>query len=182
MPETAEGQDSFEGIPLAELVIEEIIWTEERASHIATRRERKGSREIGLSPEEATEAALDPSGDGSHEPTRRPRMIDAERDAIWETENAALETRAEADDSAGLVPHRRPAEGPAQVYTVRIPVDRLAELRRVAADRGIPPSVLLRSWAIERLDVERSGGPRLLSESELLATLRTVVREEMAKG
>ncbi|MGH9068516.1 MAG: hypothetical protein ACRD0J_13670 [Acidimicrobiales bacterium] len=112
-------------------------------------------------------------------------MTKTERKATWATEDAALEARAAADDPTGLVPHRRPPKAPAQVYTVRIPVDRLDELRRVAVDRGVPPSVLLRSWAIEHLDAERAGSPagtRMVSESELVATLRSVVREELAKG
>ncbi len=111
-------------------------------------------------------------------------MTDPERDATWAAEDAALEARAAADDPAGLVAHRRPPTAPAQVYTVRIPVDRLAELRQVAAERAVPPSVLLRSWAIEQLDAERAGGPagsRMVPESELVATLRSVVREELAK-
>ncbi|MGH9068517.1 MAG: hypothetical protein ACRD0J_13675 [Acidimicrobiales bacterium] len=57
---TAEGPDSFDGIPLSDLAIEEVVWTEERASHIATRTQRKGPKEIDLSAEVATEAALDP--------------------------------------------------------------------------------------------------------------------------
>jgi hypothetical protein len=45
-----------------------------------------------------------------------------------------------------------PPQNPSQVYSVRIPVDRLEELRRVAARRGVPPSTLLREWVLERLD------------------------------
>jgi len=48
-----------------------------------------------------------------------------------------------------------PAVNPSQVYSVRIPVDRLEELRRVAESRGLAPSALLRSWVIERLDREK---------------------------
>ncbi len=56
----AEVPDRFDGIPLAELAIEEVAWTEERARHIATRRQRKGPKELDIDTEEATEAALDP--------------------------------------------------------------------------------------------------------------------------
>ncbi|MGH8996759.1 MAG: hypothetical protein ACRDYB_12135 [Acidimicrobiales bacterium] len=112
-------------------------------------------------------------------------MTDPDQDARWAAEDAGLEARAADDDPAGLVAHSRAPKAPAQVYTVRIPVERLAELRLLAADRGVPPSVLLRSWAIEHLDAERtgrSGGIRMVPESELVATLRSVVREELAKG
>jgi len=48
-----------------------------------------------------------------------------------------------------------PPRSPAQVYSVRIPVDRLEELRGVAASRGVPPSTLLREWVLNRLDEQR---------------------------
>lgn len=48
------------------------------------------------------------------------------------------------------VPHR-----PSQVYSVRIPVERIEELRRVARREGVGPTTLMRKWVVERLDVER---------------------------
>lgn len=98
-------------------------------------------------------------------------------------EDSAVEARAADDDPEGLVAHLRPPKAPSQVYTVRIPTNRLAQLRQLADERGVPPSVLLRSWAIAHLDAEQheSGtGQRMVSEPELLAALRTVVREELA--
>ncbi len=56
----------------------------------------------------------------------------------------------------------RPPKEPSQVYSVRIPVDRLEQLRRVAEQRHLPPSTLLRDWVVERLDTER-GHPHELS-------------------
>ena len=47
---------------------------------------------------------------------------------------------------------------PAQVYSLRIPVRRLAELREVADAHGTEPSVLMRRWVLDRLDAERAGG------------------------
>jgi hypothetical protein len=59
--------------------------------------------------------------------------------------------------------HRpRPPKEPSQVYSVRIPVDRLEQLRRVAEQRRLPPSALLRDWVVERLDTE-AGNPHELS-------------------
>src|SRR5271165_6133563 len=46
---------------------------------------------------------------------------------------------------------------PSQVYSVRIPVNRLEELRAVAAKQRLPPSALLREWVLERLDREHFG-------------------------
>lgn len=50
----------YKGVPLHELEIETLHWTEERADHIRTRSIRKGPGETNLESEWATEAALDP--------------------------------------------------------------------------------------------------------------------------
>lgn len=52
----------------------------------------------------------------------------------------------------------RPPKEPSQVYSVRIPVDRLEQLRRVAEQRRMAPSALLREWVVDRLDAEAGGG------------------------
>lgn len=48
----------------------------------------------------------------------------------------------------------RPASGPSQIYSLRIPVDRIEELRVVAKGRGTTPSALVRQWILEKLDEE----------------------------
>ena len=48
-----------------------------------------------------------------------------------------------------------PPREPSQVYSVRIPVARIEELRKIAAACGQAPSALLREWVLERLDIER---------------------------
>lgn len=53
------------------------------------------------------------------------------------------------------------ASGTSQVYTVRMPADRLAELRTVADQSGEQPSALMRRWVLERLDDERARQPDL---------------------
>src|SRR5262249_59048414 len=62
-----------------------------------------------------------------------------EQEIIAEAEEE-FERRAAADDPAGVVPHGRPPRGRAPVYSVRIPPDALAALRRLARARGPPPS------------------------------------------
>ncbi|MEI2765667.1 MAG: hypothetical protein V9F82_08295 [Dermatophilaceae bacterium] len=42
-----------------------------------------------------------------------------------------------------------------RVYTVRLSADEEAEVQRVAAAKHLPPSTLVRSWILERLDQER---------------------------
>lgn len=46
---------------------------------------------------------------------------------------------------------RRAPGSPSQVYSVRLPVDRIGALRRVAQGVGRSPSALLRDWVLERL-------------------------------
>jgi len=63
--------------------------------------------------------------------------------------------QADAEEEAGAEYFRvGTAAEPAQVYSVRIPVDRLDQLRRLAAERGLKPSALMREWVIERLEDE----------------------------
>src|SRR4051812_3308699 len=67
--------------------------------------------------------------------------------------------RAELDEeSEEARPYARPRrpEAAAQVYSVRVPVARLEELRACAAERGLRPASLVRRWIVERLDQERS--------------------------
>ncbi|MFA5890601.1 MAG: hypothetical protein WDA27_06585 [Actinomycetota bacterium] len=47
-----------------------------------------------------------------------------------------------------------------QVYSIRIPVARIAELEEVAAARGEPPRTMLREWVLDRLECETHGTKR----------------------
>ncbi len=51
--------DAYEGIPLEELLINDIDWTH-RGEYIRTRSQRKAPNEFDVEPEWATEASLDP--------------------------------------------------------------------------------------------------------------------------
>jgi hypothetical protein len=79
---------------------------------------------------------------------------------------AAEQFRDEDDLGPTYVP-RHPAKDPAQVYSVRIPVGRLDQLRKRATREGVAPSALMRQWVIERLDAEE-GVKRTVSELEAL--------------
>ncbi|HET8661271.1 MAG TPA: hypothetical protein VFM55_20015 [Micromonosporaceae bacterium] len=83
--------------------------------------------------------------------------------AILAQEAEEAESRADAEERGEQAPlrgqrARRQGSEATQVYTVRIPVDRLEELRVLAARLDVPPSVLLRRWALERLDLELGRG------------------------
>jgi hypothetical protein len=58
------------------------------------------------------------------------------------------------DDYPAGATGRRPNRQ--KVYSVRLSADEEAEVQRVAADKHLPPSTLVRSWILERLDKERS--------------------------
>jgi len=93
-----------------------------------------------------------------------------------------FERRAAADDPAGFVPHARPPRGRAQVYSVRIPSDALAALRRLAEARGQLPSVLIRGWVLERLRQETTGEELLVSRDELARIVREQVEAALRKA
>jgi hypothetical protein len=90
------------------------------------------------------------------------RLLDEE--AREAEERADREEQGTATPSPGQRARRQPS-APSQVYTVRIPVDRLEELRRLAERLGEAPSTLLRKWALERLD-EEAGRPSAGESSE----------------
>lgn len=69
---------------------------------------------------------------------------------------AVEDAEATADDELGWARHQEPAKNPTAVYSVRIPVDRIEELRQLAADRDVQPTVLIRSWVLAQLDAAHS--------------------------
>lgn len=72
---------------------------------------------------------------------------------ILAREAEEAESVAEEEEPTGQRA-RAQAGDPSQVYSVRIPVDRLDQLRRLAEDRGIRPTALLRQFVLDRLDAE----------------------------
>jgi Lsr2 len=83
-----------------------------------------------------------------------------------------------------------PPREPAQVYSLRIPVGQLDELRRLAADRHLTPSALMRSWVLDRLDAEAGGNaeagdarqPAVVAAALPEHVLRLVIREELERA
>jgi hypothetical protein len=90
---------------------------------------------------------------------------------LAEEAEAAEEHR---DDDVPLVRSRRPAKEPAQVYSLRVPVEKLEELRRLAEERHLTTSALMRSWVLERLEQESSG-------ESLTAVVRKAVHDELVE-
>lgn len=83
------------------------------------------------------------------------------REAAEAKEVADAEDRDERRPTPGQRARRQPAQA-SQVYSLRIPVDRLTQLRRLADELGIAPTALLRQFVLERLDAETA--PVQLSE------------------
>jgi hypothetical protein len=85
-------------------------------------------------------------------------MAESVRDMLAR-EAAEAKQASDAEDRAGVLPRdgqrsRRQAGEASQVYSVRIPVDRIAQLRGLADERGVAPTALVRQFVLERLDLE----------------------------
>ena len=106
------------------------------------------------------------------------RRVDAE--AVEDDDLDAF--GVEAAEIAAERTRRRVRRVASQVYSVRVPVDRLEDLRQLAAARGEAPTALMRQWVLERLDEETLGtGPSRhpwvfhdRSAESLLATAETL--------
>lgn len=98
-------------------------------------------------------------------------MIDVSK--LLAEEAAAAEAAANVETP--MVRNRVKAKEPSQVYSLRIPMDRLEELRQRAEQQHVAPSVLMRRWVLDRLDEEAEKGSRL---EERRAALRAEHGEE----
>lgn len=80
----------------------------------------------------------------------------ADKEILERIAAAAEDAEATPDDQLDWIRHREPAKSPTAVYSVRIPVDRIEELRQLADQRGVAPTVLIRTWVLAQLDAARS--------------------------
>jgi hypothetical protein len=85
----------------------------------------------------------------------------------------AEESEQRRDQPTRLVRRARPPREPAQVYSVRMPVDRIDQLRQIAERAGVSPTALMREWVLERLDNET---PAVI---DLAGRLRRLIRDEV---
>lgn len=72
-------------------------------------------------------------------------------------EDDDLDDAGDAAEVAAERTRRRMRRVASQVYSIRVPVDRLEDLRQLAAARGEAPTALMRQWVLERLDAETLG-------------------------
>lgn len=80
----------------------------------------------------------------------------ADKELLGRIAAAVEDAETTSDDELEWTRHREPAKNPTAVYSVRIPVDRIEELRQLAADRGVQPTALIRAWVLAQLDAARS--------------------------
>lgn len=78
------------------------------------------------------------------------------------------ERRAEDEDHGPSYRRKHPARDPAQVYSLRIPIDQIEELRQLASEKDVTPSALMREWVLERIAAEKAGLPDHLQFLERL--------------
>ncbi len=91
--------------------------------------------------------------------------------AAREAEEA--DERIERGEQARPPAHRvRAPREPAQVYSLRMPVDKLEQLRQAAEQAGVSPSTLMRTWVLERLDADNPA---------VIELLRSLVRDEVSR-
>lgn len=72
--------------------------------------------------------------------------------------DAAAAIDDDLDDEASFPKARRNAgistRSPSQVYSIRVPVERLEQMRSLASARGLAPTAMMRQWVLARLDEE----------------------------
>jgi hypothetical protein len=109
---------------------------------------------------------------------RRTKMTRPTDSRIGEMLNAIdeAENNDDAEEANALYRRPQPPREPSQVYSVRIPVDRLGQLRQVAEKVGVPASALVRRLVLEGL--ARLTGET--SEVDLLRDRVTELEERMA--
>lgn len=83
-------------------------------------------------------------------------MTTTDREQVAAAAVAAAAETAALDASGGpsFTRARRQSKDASQVYSVRIPVDKLEELRSLAEARGVQPTALMRQFVLERLEIE----------------------------
>ena len=81
-------------------------------------------------------------------------MVDKE--ILDRIEAAVEDAETMPDEELDWTRHRELAKTPTAVYSVRIPVERIEELRQLAAERDVQPTALIRTWVLAQLDAARS--------------------------
>jgi hypothetical protein len=84
---------------------------------------------------------------------------------------ATLAEQAENRAGGPYVRSRRRPKDPVQVYSLRVPVDRLELVRQLAQQANTTQAALLRKWVLERLDQELARQTAVTPDHERLLAL-----------
>jgi hypothetical protein len=96
------------------------------------------------------------NGNENSENKQKTRMSEIIKDILAkEAEEAEEAEERRRTGKKGRPLHQgMPPRDPAQVYSLRMPVERLGALRRIAGAYGANPTALMRTWVLERLAQE----------------------------
>jgi CRISPR-associated Cas5-like protein len=78
------------------------------------------------------------------------------RDARFRARGPHHQAVGRPSSFAGIARSTRLPGPSTAVYSVRIPVERIEELRQLAAERDVQPTALIRTWVLAQLDAARS--------------------------
>jgi hypothetical protein len=89
---------------------------------------------------------------GDEEATRLQDLLRADAAAIIDDDldDETLDEDIHLADDPGQVAQRTRS----QVYSIRVPVERLEQVRCLAKERGVAPTAMLREWVLTQLDAE----------------------------
>ena len=83
------------------------------------------------------------------------KLSQEQLEAAIAEEAADVDERRARDEEDG--PLYRAARREQRSYHIRMPEDRLEQLRRLAEEAGMPTSTFMRQWLLDRLEVELGG-------------------------
>ena len=83
------------------------------------------------------------------------KLSQQELEAVIAEEAADVDERRDREEEDG--PLYRAARREQRSYHIRMPEDRLEQLRRLAEEAGMPTSTLMRQWLLDRLEAELAG-------------------------
>jgi hypothetical protein len=90
-----------------------------------------------------------PSDKGATADSRLDELMRADAAAVIDDDLDDTRSYSKAHGAAEIS-----ARSPSQVYSIRVPVDRLEQVRSLASARGLAPTAMMRQWVLARLDDE----------------------------